>query len=65
MKCDACLTMFFGDSKLAATERIYAPLIDLQETDNQYILEADLPGFNKEDIKIDLTAENIENISRS
>lgn len=27
---------------------------DIQENDNQYIIEIDLPGFNKEDIKVDL-----------
>lgn len=26
--------------------------VDLQETDNQYVLEADLPGINKEDISL-------------
>ncbi|AJQ25592.1 Hsp20/alpha crystallin family protein [Pelosinus fermentans] len=26
--------------------------VDLRETDNQYVLEADLPGINKEDISL-------------
>jgi HSP20 family protein len=26
--------------------------VDLRETDNQYVLEADLPGINKEDISV-------------
>lgn len=28
--------------------------VDIQETDAQYVIEADLPDFNKEDINIDL-----------
>ena len=30
---------------------------DLIEKDNQYVLESELPGFNKEDISIDLNNE--------
>lgn len=28
---------------------------DIQEKDNSYLLEVDLPGYNKDDIKIDVT----------
>ena len=28
---------------------------DIKETDKNYVLEVDLPGYNKEDIKIDVT----------
>ena len=30
---------------------------DIQESDNEYVLEADLPGFKKEDIAIDITKD--------
>ncbi len=32
---------------------------DVKETDNAYTLEADLPGFNKEDIHIDLKDDTL------
>ena len=28
---------------------------DIKETDNSYVLDIDLPGYNKEDIKVDVT----------
>ena len=28
---------------------------DIRETENSYVLDVDLPGYNKEDIKIDVT----------
>ena len=28
---------------------------DIKETENSYILDVDLPGYNKEDIKVDIT----------
>lgn len=40
--------MFFkNESKLMKT--------DIRETDDNYIIDVDLPGFKKEDIKIDIT----------
>ena len=32
----------------------WAPAVDVQETDNEYIVKADLPEMKKEDIKIQL-----------
>lgn len=32
----------------------WAPAIDIQETDNEYVVKADLPEMKKEDIKIQL-----------
>ncbi len=34
--------------------------IDLAETDNELIAKADLPGFNKEDIKLKITENTME-----
>jgi len=50
----------FGRQELAPNDRVFAPLVDLKETDEQYIMKADLPGFDKDDITIELTSENIE-----
>ena len=41
---------FFGD--LANTASTFRT--DIRETDNSYVLEAELPGFNREDLSIDL-----------
>jgi HSP20 family protein len=32
---------------------------DIRETDKEYIIDAELPGVNKEDIKIDLRDDNL------
>ena len=40
---------FFGDQRQGSFST------DIKETDNAYILEADLPGFKKEDIHIDIS----------
>ena len=38
----------------AATNGTWHPNVDVYETENSYVLKADLPGVNKEDIKIDI-----------
>ena len=40
----------FRDSEKEA----WSPQVDIYEDDNTYILKADLPGLNKEDIHVDL-----------
>ncbi|NUN05158.1 MAG: Hsp20/alpha crystallin family protein [Bdellovibrio sp.] len=37
-----------------AAERFAAPAYDVQENEQHYLIETDLPGVKKEDIKIDL-----------
>ncbi len=32
----------------------WMPAVDIHETDNEYVVKADLPGLKKEDIQIDL-----------
>ncbi len=39
---------FFGEGALQQ------PRIDIRETENSYVLEADLPGFKREDIHLDM-----------
>ena len=36
---------------------IRAPLVDLIEEDDQYIVKTELPGFNKEDVNIELNKD--------
>ena len=40
---------FFGDQRTGSFST------DIRENDTEYVLEADLPGFKKEDINIDIT----------
>lgn len=46
----------------AYDEREFAPLTDVAETDECYMVSIDLPGLKKEDIKIEVT-DNILNVS--
>lgn len=46
---------FFSDSFMPAVfTPTYAIKADVRETDKEYIVEADMPGVKKEDIKLDL-----------
>ncbi len=38
----------------------HAPLVDLKETETEYEVKVDLPGFKKEDIKISVSKDNLE-----
>jgi HSP20 family protein len=44
------LEEMWGDTE--ATRGMWAPAVDLKETDQAYILKADLPGMKKEDITV-------------
>jgi HSP20 family protein len=50
----------FGDRQLAISDRVYSPLVDIRETDDKFMVEADMPGFKKDEIQIDLTRESLE-----
>ena len=45
----------FQDDFFKGKEKTNLMKTDIRETDNSFILDVDLPGYNKEDIKIDLT----------
>ena len=48
---------FFRDDFFTRKDKMSFQLMktDIQEDENKYLLEVDLPGYNKEDIKIDVT----------
>lgn len=51
---------FFNDSlPTARTLRNDTFKIDVKEEDNTYIVEAELPGFRKEDIKLDMNDDTL------
>ena len=48
---------FLNDPFFKESERLSHPLMktDIKETEDSYIIDVDLPGFDKENIKIDVT----------
>jgi len=58
---DHYLDSFFGDNFLTPSERIFnrMPSVDVRETENSYVLEAELPGFEEKDIVIRLDGNNM------
>lgn len=44
----------FGGGLTEPVAREWRPAMDLSETDEAYIIEADMPGVGKEDVKIEL-----------
>ena len=44
---------FFGDRKSGSFNT------DIRETETEYVLEADLPGFKKEDIHVDISDDTL------
>jgi HSP20 family protein len=45
-----------GDGQQSLTTAEWAPSVDITEDDNEYVIKAELPEVNKEDVKI--TVEN-------
>jgi HSP20 family protein len=52
---------FFGDSFLAPHTRMFnhIPAVDIQETDNSYVLDMELPGYDEKDIEINVDGSNL------
>ena len=46
---------FFRDDFFDRKERLNLMKTDIREDDKSYLLEVDLPGYSKDDIKIDIT----------
>jgi HSP20 family protein len=44
----------FDDTAATATNGTWHPSVDVYENENAYVLKAELPGVNKEDIKLDI-----------
>ena len=50
------LNRLFGDKGVKPTDAFadFVPLVDIQETDNEFIVKADLPEVKKEEVKVHL-----------
>ncbi|MDR2103519.1 MAG: Hsp20/alpha crystallin family protein [Treponema sp.] len=58
---DRYLESFFGDSPLTPAERVFRhqPAVDVRETKDAYILEAELPGYDEKDIEVHMDGGNL------
>ncbi|MCL2196240.1 MAG: Hsp20/alpha crystallin family protein [Treponema sp.] len=58
---DQYFESFFGDSLLAPAARIFnqLPAVDIQETENSYNLEMDLPGYDENSIDVHIDGSSL------
>ncbi len=49
-----------GKKGLALSDRVFSPLTDVKETEDEVIIETNLPGIKKEDLTIEATPECVE-----
>jgi HSP20 family protein len=57
---------FFEDSILSPSSRIlyYSPAVDIQETENSYLMEMELPGFDEKNIEVNVDGSSLTIASR-
>lgn len=56
---DRLFDSFFGRLPSIEIERRWMPAINLEETEEEYIVNAELPGIKKEDIELKLTEDGL------
>jgi len=58
---DRYFESFFGDSILAPAAKIFnrVPVVDIQETDNAYVLDMELPGYDESNIDVHVNGFNL------
>ncbi|MCL1959680.1 MAG: Hsp20/alpha crystallin family protein [Spirochaetes bacterium] len=63
---DRYFESFFGDSILSPASRIFnhMPAVDIQETENAYVLEMDLPGYDEKNIEVHVDGSSLTIASR-
>jgi HSP20 family protein len=49
----------FGSPALLSEASIWTPLVDIEEEDEAYVIEADLPGVRREDMTIELVGNEL------
>ncbi|MCL2214722.1 MAG: Hsp20/alpha crystallin family protein [Treponema sp.] len=51
---DKYFESFFGDSLFAPAAKIFnrLPVVDIQETENSYVLDMELPGYDEKNINV-------------
>jgi len=63
---DRYFESFFGDSFLAPAARIlnHMPAVDVRETENAYVLEMELPGYDEKNIEIHVDGSSLSIASK-
>jgi len=58
---DRYFDSFFGDSLLSPAGRIvrHSPAVDIQETENSYVMEMELPGYEEKNIEVNVDGSNL------
>jgi HSP20 family protein len=58
---DRYFESFFGDSILAPAARMLSqlPAVDIKETENAYILDMDLPGYDENNIEVHVDGSSL------
>jgi HSP20 family protein len=58
---DRYFESFFGDSILAPAARMLnqLPAVDIRETENSYVLEMDLPGYDEKNIEVHVDGSSL------
>ena len=57
---------FFVDSILSPEERVlyYSPAVDIQETENNFVMKMELPGFNEKNIEVNIDGSYLSIVSK-
>ena len=63
---DRYFESFFGDSLLAPATRIFnhLPAVDIRETENAYMLDMELPGYDEKSIEVHIDGSSISIASK-
>ncbi len=57
---DKLFDSFFGRKSLFAEKELsFSPSIDVEETENSFLIKAEVPGIKKEDIKVTIDEDGI------
>jgi HSP20 family protein len=58
---DRYFESFFGDSILSPSGRVYnhVPAVDIQETENAYTLDMELPGYDEKNIEVHVDGSSL------
>jgi HSP20 family protein len=58
---DRYFESFFGDSIMAPAARMlnHLPAVDIRETENAYVLDMDLPGFDEKNIEVHVDGSSL------
>lgn len=58
---DRIVSSFFGDSPLAPARSSYSrvPAVDVRETEDGYLVEADLPGFDETGVQVHVEGKTL------